>query len=186
MATRLSPNMITTLFLAATLQSLTPAESKSLTYLREEEKLALDVYTELGKTYNMRIFTNIAKAEQRHTDSIKSLLVEFKLPDPAATTKPGEFKDKELQNLYTSLVTKGKKSLNDALNVGATIEDKDIFDLTKSIKETKNEKLLTTMTQLLNGSKNHMRAFYGQLKNRNIEYKPQYITKQELESILGD
>jgi len=177
--------MITSIILASTILQLSVNESRTLTYLREEEKLALDVYTALGKTYNSRIFQNIARAEQSHTDSIKALLIEFKLPDPAATSKPGEFKEQDLQKLYNSLTTKGNKSLNNALTVGATIEDKDIFDLNVAIKETQNPKLLTTMNELLRGSKNHMRAFYRQLKNRSITYKPQFIKQSELDEIIN-
>lgn len=177
--------MIASILLAATFQTLTTAEVKTLTYLREEEKLALDVYTELGKTHSMRIFQNIARAETQHTESVKNLLIEFKLPDPAANTKPGEFRDPELQKLYITLIAKGKKSLVDALQVGATIEDKDIFDLDQSLKSTTHPKLTATLNTLKSGSENHMRAFYRQLKNRSITYKPQFISQTTLDRIIN-
>ncbi len=177
--------MITSIILATIFQTLTPDEVKALTYLREEEKLALDVYTELGRVHKMRIFQNISRAEAQHTESIKTLLIEFNLPDPAAKSKPGEFQDKDLQKLYIDLVTKGKKSIPDALTVGATIEDKDIFDLNKSLKTTAHPKLVTTLNTLKSGSENHMRAFYRQLKNQGITYKPQFIPQTTLNSIIN-
>lgn len=177
--------MITTIILAATLTQLTPAEVDLLTYMRQEEKLALDVYNTLGKAHSSRIFQNIAKAEAAHTESVRQLLIEFKLPDPNRDLTPGKFKNQELQKLHDDLVTKGKKSLNDALNVGATIEDKDIFDINKSMTETKNQKIITVLNELKRGSENHMRAFYRQLKNRNITYRPQFIKQAELDKIIG-
>ncbi|MFM9873479.1 MAG: DUF2202 domain-containing protein [Fimbriimonadaceae bacterium] len=177
--------MITTIILAAALTQLAPAEVDLLTYMRQEEKLALDVYNTLGKAHLMRIFQNIARAEAAHTESVRQLLIEFKLPDPNRDLTPGKFKNQELQKLHDDLVTKGKKSLNDALNVGATIEDKDIFDINKSMTETKNQKILTVLNELKRGSENHMRAFYRQLKNRNITYRPQFIKQAELDKIIG-
>lgn len=176
--------MITTIIALAFTQSLSNSEINALSYLREEEKLALDVYTELGNTWNLRIFKNISKAEAQHMSSVQQLLVEFKIPDPIANPKAGVFTNTELQKLYTSLIKQGKASEIEALKVGAFIEDKDIFDLRKANLETKNEKIKMTYKTLLQGSENHMRAFYRQLKNRSVTYKPQFISEKELSQIV--
>jgi hypothetical protein len=176
--------MITTIILAGTLQQITTAETTLLTYMRQEEKLALDVYNTLGKTYAIRIFQNIGNAETKHSEFVRQLLIEFKLPDPNVGLTPGKFKNQELQKFHDELITKGKKSLNDALLVGATIEDRDIFDLDKSITETKNQKILNVLNELKRGSENHMRAFYRQLKNRGVTYTPQYIKPDQLDKII--
>ena len=53
---------------------LTAADAAGLQYMREEEKLARDVYTLLGDRYDVRVFDNIARAESRHMAAIKRLL----------------------------------------------------------------------------------------------------------------
>lgn len=47
--------------------TLTEAESAGLVYMREEERLARDVYRELGAQYSVRALTRIAASEARAT-----------------------------------------------------------------------------------------------------------------------
>jgi hypothetical protein len=51
-------------------------DQQALIYMREEEKLARDVYIVLGDKWGLRIFQNIAKSEQIHTDMVKNLILE--------------------------------------------------------------------------------------------------------------
>ena len=52
---------------------LTDDETYWLTYMREEEKVARDVYLYLNEKWNVRIFKNIAASEQTHMDAIKAV-----------------------------------------------------------------------------------------------------------------
>lgn len=99
-----------------------------LTYVREEEKLARDVYLFLYDMWGLQVFQNIADSEQTHTDAVKTLLDAYGLTDPAAATQPGEFVNPDLQALYNQLTAQGSLSLADALKVGAAIEEIDILD----------------------------------------------------------
>ena len=54
------------------IQDLSQDEKDSLIYMREEEKLARDVYQTLGQTYNLQIFKNIANSEQSCSDTVLS------------------------------------------------------------------------------------------------------------------
>ena len=100
---------------------LTEAEEEGLMYMREEEKLAGDVYDAMYDQWGLQIFDNISDAEVMHTDSVKILLDRYGLNDPAAGLAPGEFANTELQALYDELVATGSQSLTDALLVGALI-----------------------------------------------------------------
>ena len=60
---------------------------------------------------------------------------EYSYEDNAAAAY-GEFNNSELQDLYNDLIAKGSVSLYDALVVGATIEDVEIYDLNTAIDET--------------------------------------------------
>lgn len=164
--------------------TLSEAEQETLLFMREEEKLARDVYIVLYKSWNKNIFKNISSSEQQHMDAILKKIKLFGLTDPNSS-KIGSFINPDLQELYNELIYQGRLSYNDALTVGATIEDMDILDLMNAIKGTKNLALKTTYQNLLEGSKNHLRAFVGLLKNQGIEYNPQFISQELFDAILG-
>jgi hypothetical protein len=151
--------------LAGSIQAtaLTSEEIAWLTYLREEEKLARDVYLSLYDEWNMPIFRNIAASEQKHTDAIKTLLLRYGITDPAADTARGEFTNPALQGLYDELILRGSTSQAEALNVGVFIEETDIDDLNAAIDSTTHKDITTVYTNLIRGSLNHLDAFESQL-----------------------
>lgn len=165
------------------LVSLTNEEKEMLIQMREEEKLARDVYDYLYVKYELTIFDKISISEQKHMDRVLGLLNQYNITDPALQT-PGEFRSSVLQDLYNQLITQGDISEVEALKVGATIEDVDIFDLEKFISETENQLIIATFDKLNCGSRNHMRGFYGQLVDMGIDYEAQFITQIRLNEIL--
>ena len=164
--------------------TLSVEEENYLKLMREEEKLARDVYLYNYDLYGNNIFNNIANAEQAHMDRILDLLISYNIPDPAATTI-GVFNSPELQKLYNDLTTLSSKSLLDALVVGATIEDLDIKDLDECIAGTNKEDLLVVYDNLNCGSRNHMRGFSSQIKSNGGTYTPQFITLQQYQDIIN-
>lgn len=166
---------------------LSEEEINDLIHMREEEKLARDVYITLYKKWGMKIFYNISQSEQRHMDAIKRMLDKYGLPDPVEETNDtiGVFVNPELQELYYTLVNKGEQSLIDALEVGATIEDLDIKDLEECLSETQHYDIATVYTNLMKGSRNHLRAFTRVLNRLGEEYQPQYISEEEYEYIIS-
>jgi hypothetical protein len=139
--------------------ALTPTESASLQYMREEEKLAHDVYVTLYAKWGLRVFNNISAAEQRHTDAIVTLLNRYGVSDPAAGNAVGVFTNPDLQALYDKLIAQGSTSTAEALKVGVLIEQTDIADLKTHIAETTKADILQVYNNLLAGSQNHLRAF---------------------------
>ena len=144
-------------------QAATPTVSASvkaqLLYLVEEEKLARDVYAALDAVSISPKFKNISGAEQTHMDYISALLVTYGIKNPTIGKKPGEFTNKSLSALYKTLVTKGKKSSIDALQVGILIEKKDLADLATLSKSVTQTDIKTAISYLKKGSENHLRAF---------------------------
>jgi len=163
---------------------LTIDEQDTLLWMREEEKVARDVYLALYRTWRQRIFNNIAASEQKHMDAILTKLDQFGLEDPALPGF-GQFNNQELQALFDDLVVDGKQSYVDALMVGAAIEDRDIYDLMQAIEYTDNLALQNTYQNLLEASKNHMRAFVGQLRNLNLDYERTFISSALFDAIMG-
>ena len=165
--------------------SLSATEASDLTFQREEEKLARDVYLTLYDTWDARIFSNIAtRAEQRHTDVMKMLLDKYLLPDPA---QPGigTFTNSALQSKYAELVAKGLVSYVEALYVGAFIEELDMVDLQHAIDNTTRVDLRTAYRNLMEGSKNHLRAFVSSLDLQGITYAPVLLSRELYDAIIG-
>ncbi|RTZ70352.1 MAG: hypothetical protein DSZ30_00990 [Aquificaceae bacterium] len=165
-------------------KKLTPQEIETLLYMREEEKLARDVYLTLYQKWGLPVFRNIARSEQRHMDIMGALIKKYGLEDPV-TDKIGVFKNKHLQSLYTKLVAQGEKSVVEALKVGATIEEVDIEDLKRAIAEADNEILKIAYANLMKGSRNHLRAFTRVLRRWGYQYTPQYLSAEEYEKIIS-
>jgi hypothetical protein len=166
-------------------QDMNASETAGLVYMREEEKLARDVYNALYQTWGLRVFANIAISEQRHMDALEALLDRYSIADPAANAAPGIFTNAALKGLYGDLVSQGNASATAALRVGATIEDLDIHDLDKAIAGTDNQDLAFVYGNLRNASGNHLRAFLWQLESLGENYFPQYITAAEMNEMLA-
>ncbi len=160
-------------------------EKAGLIQMREEEKLAHDVYITMYEKWGQNIFNNISGSEQTHTDTIKYLLDEYGIVDPVVDTKVGVFTDSEMTKLYNSLVEQGSKSLVDALIVGATVEDLDIKDLEKLLPKTDNEDIKIAYQNLNKGSRNHLRAFMRNLERNGGTYVPQFISQTRFDEILA-
>lgn len=125
----------------------------SLTLMREEEKLARDVYKLLYEKWGVPIFDNISKSEQTHMDAILTLLNRYGIDDPVEGLDVGEFKNQVMEDLYDKLTTNGTATLIEALKVGVDIEKMDILDLENGINATTLRDIKRVYTNLLNGSK---------------------------------
>jgi len=169
----------------ANLTPLTDDETATLKFMREEEKLARDVYLVMYEQWESAIFSNIAKSEQRHMDALKSLLDKYGLPDPAPQ-KIGVFSDLSLQELYNELISRGQQSVLDAYRVGGLIEEIDIKDLKDAIEETDRADLERVYMNLLSGSYNHLRAFVSHIESLGVTYVAQYLSQAEVDAILGE
>jgi hypothetical protein len=167
-------------------ETLSEDEAAGLMFMREEEKLAHDVYMALYAEWQLSIFQNIAGSEQTHTDAVLQLLTRYGLDDPAAGLGAGEFADTTLQSLYDQLVAQGSTSLEAALRVGAAIEEIDILDLEERIAQTDKADIQRVYQNLLAGSQNHLRAFVGTLERQTgTSYTPQYLTQAAYEAIMS-
>ena len=173
--------------LALPKENLDQGELDGLMLMREEEKLARDVYEYMYLKYDMKIFNNIMKSEEAHMFAVKVMIEKYDLEDPVDDSPAGVFKSHELQNIYNALIDKGNVSLTEALIVGTIIEDLDIHDLNELLKTSSNKDLIYVYENLNLGSRNHLRAFYPQVLNKGGEYSPQYISQDEFDAILlGD
>ena len=162
---------------------LSSQESASLTFIREEEKLARDVYSVVENLDPS--FVNVGASEQTHMDAVLTLLERYGLPDPAAGKPKGEFADPALQTIYNELTRRGVVSQIAALQVGVEIEELDIRDIEKAKERITQGDILSTYDSLLKGSRNHLRTFYGKLQASGGDYTPQYVDATTFAAIVG-
>jgi len=165
-------------------QPLSDEEVASLTFMREEEKLARDVYRVMFDEWENPIFYNISQSEQQHMDTMKSLLDKHGLPDPVIDDSTGAFVNHELDELYKDLIVDGLESRLDALYVGALIEEVDIEDIQIAIEEATHADLIRAYENLIRGSRNHLRAFVGQIESQGVEYKAEVLEQDVVDAIV--
>lgn len=165
--------------------ALTAAEVESLNFMREEEKLAHDVYVALYEMWGLPVFQNIAASELNHTESVLRVMETYGLPDLAQGNPAGVFTDPTLQSLYDQMIAQGSQSLLAALRVGATIEEVDILDLQARLAQTGNADITRVYQGLLSGSENHLRSFAGMIERQAGEiYTPQYLSLEAYNAIM--
>ena len=138
---------------------LTEAEELNILHMREEEKLARDVYLVMYELWGADIFANISESEQRHMDAIENLITRYGLTDPVSDDTVGVFTNPDFKELYEGLIESGSASLEEALKVGVSIEELDIADLELALEETTKRNIQRVFENLLEGSKNHLEAF---------------------------
>lgn len=144
--------------------TVTQDEIDGLIHMRIEEKLARDVYTVMGTTYNAKVFLNIKVSEEAHMNAVKRMLDKYSIPDPLITDEVGAFPDQTFQDLYDQLILQGNISLFEALSVGVAIEELDIADLEYQLTNFfANPGIINLYTNLKNASFSHLAAI-----NKNL------------------
>jgi hypothetical protein len=170
-------------------QSSDPLSANSngsdLLRLREEEKLAHDVYVKLAETSGLPIFRNISRAESQHMQSVERLVRSSNARNSALNGSPGVFLFPEYQQLYNSLVASGSQSPLEALMVGARIEEMDIADLRRMLNETSDPRVRQVLQRLMQASQNHLRAFASQIAQQGASYNAEFLSQAEFDQIAG-
>ena len=159
----------------AVLVPLSADETYDLQYMRAEEQLARDIYLASYSKWSGMVFSNIASSEQRHTDTMQKMLDKYSVIGEL----PG------LQTLYNDLMEKSSLSYVDALLAGALIEETDMVDLQHAIDSTIRLDLRTAYQNLMEGSKNHLRAFVTSLAAQGVVYQPVLLSPSLYEAIIG-
>jgi len=177
-------------------ENLTQDNKNDIAFMGNEERLAFDVYSTLYAYHaangnEIKQLTNIAtKSETKHISIVRELVNRYEIkpedvtnldaqdaPVASATTAQdalptGKYDITHIQELYDFLEEKGKKSVQDALEVGCMVEVTDINDLNPKIENaiaSGAEDLKAAFEFLRDGSYNHYWAFDKGLKNLGVE-----------------
>lgn len=169
------------------IQPLSTDEEYWLLYMWEEEKMARDVYLILAEKWQLPIFANTARSEQRHMDLMFKLIEAYGFSDQVPEDVPGFFQDPDLGPLYDLFVSEERNmTLVDSLTVGAEIEDRDLADLSELIDVvTDNRHIELVAYNLAKGSRNHLRAFERALAAQGWTYEPSYLDQTTYDEIIA-
>ena len=171
---------------AAVSSTLSQSDVDALVFMREEEKLAHDIYLALYARWQVPVFQMIATSEQTHMDAIKRLLDGYGIADPATGKAAGVFTNQDLQKLYTQLETTGKASLTDAYAVGAEIEEIDILDLKARTTATTPTDITFVYQRLTTASEQHLRSFVRQWEaTTGQQYTPKHLDATTYAAIIN-
>ena len=164
---------------------LSDQEIKGILFMREEEKLARDVYLDLYEVYPLRPFLNISKSEQAHMDAVLYLIEVYGLEDPVGENPRGVFQNEGLQQMYKELIQAGSATREEALKVGALIEEVDILDLQHELENNvTNDDVRRVFANLCRASEYHLRAFVRVLRFYGVEYEPVKLSMEEFTRIM--
>ena len=78
------------------ISDLSQLEIDGLKFMREEEKLARDVYLALYEYWQLPIFSNIAGSESTHMEAVLTLLEKYEIAD-SASSEIGKFNTENFQ-----------------------------------------------------------------------------------------
>lgn len=163
---------------------LSAAETTTLTFMREEEKLARDAYLTFYSRYGTMVFANVARSEQRHMDAVRVVMDRYSVPDPISSDAVGVFTNPVLADLYVDLTAQGETSLLEALKAAALIEEIDIRDLRLAIAETNRADVALMYQNLEAGSHNHLNGFVTQIQFLGVSYQAQLLSQSDVDDIL--
>ena len=130
-----------------------------LSFSRDEERMARDLYTLFGQTYDAAIFDRIAASEQQHFDAVGALLTAYAITDPAVGQPAGTYANADVQKLYDQWKAQGLTSVQDAYAVGVALEQTDIADLQGILARNADADAQRVFTRLLAASQHHLDAF---------------------------
>ncbi len=165
---------------------LTAEEKAGIAFMREEEKLARDVYDSMYSKWNTNPFGNIRQSERHHMSEMKKLISIYDLEDPVArmNDKPGSFENSLLKKFYDELITRGSSSLSEAMKAGAFIEEIDLRDLKEQKAKTGNSAIIEVYDYLIMATENHLRAFNRRLSSLGVKYEPVLLSTEDFKKII--
>jgi hypothetical protein len=169
-------------------QTISENEKAGIILMREEEKMARDVYQTLNEKWDQMPFVHISESEINHMARMKLLIDKYNLKDPVEKNadKRGAFDNQQLKNLYDELIDSGKISLEAAFRAGAKVEEVDIRDLKEAMAKSSTAEIKSTYADLISASENHLRAFVRNLKRLDVNYTPVVMDKEVFDAIIKD
>lgn len=163
--------------------SLLATEREGLLWMREDERLARDVYVALARRWGTGPFAAMAGAKETHIEAVRLLIDRYGVGDPEPATMAGRYADPAIGLLHQELVTTGSASFVDGLKVGARIEERTIVDLLA--RASAHPDFAMVYAELERASRNHLRALVHQIERDGAHYAPTRLAQSVYDRIIG-
>lgn len=163
---------------------LTADEIEFLYAIREDEKVARDLYLAFSAKYPTAAqISKIAAAEGSHITCVEAVLDYYEIEYPALGAN-GVFEDVARQALYDELSDKSS-TLVEAFSTMALVEEETIFAYKSVQGKITNTNLSLIVANMIKASSNHLRAAVRQVTALGESYVPSYLTTEEFNIIIN-
>jgi len=170
--------------MASRAEPLGADEQRDLQRIREQRKLARDLYWDLAKHWGSLVLVRLGAAEQAHLNALDTLLDHYDLSDPVAGPAVGESGDPKFHALHAQIVEVGHRSEMAASQAGLLVEEMSLSDLAAARARTRRPEIAAVYDDLLRDSRNHLRALFRQMQRFEGEYVPQSLSLSDFEAIV--
>ena len=162
---------------------LTADEIEFIYAVREDEKVARDLYFSFFGTFGLKPFENIGKAEDNHIKATEKLFDYYEIDYPALSEN-GKFENAIRQKLYDSLLLKGTPEL-EAFKVMALLEETNIAEYGEVLKTIVNPNIKIVIENLAKASVNHFKAAIRQITALGGTYAPSLMTQEQYRAVIA-
>ena len=162
---------------------LTADEIEFIYAVREDEKVARDLYFSFFGTFGLKPFENIGKAEDNHIKATEKLFDYYEIDYPALSEN-GKFENAIRQKLFDSLLLKGTPEL-EAFKVMAMLEESNIVEYGEVLKTIANPNIKIVIENLARASANHFKAAIRQITALGGTYTPAIMTQEQYEAVIA-
>ena len=163
---------------ARTTSQLSEKEIITITQLIGKEKIAKEVYENFYEQYQNNLFGNIAKRKQKHIEIWKNILEKQNI-----TVLENESLE-ETENLKNQLISEGTDEIS-ALKTVLKIEELNINDIYLVRRNSGKSAIREAANGIECGTKNHLFVYYRALKEKNSDYKNQFLTGKQFKNIVN-
>ena len=147
---------------------LSEKEITAITQLIGKEKIAKEVYENFYQQYQNNLFGNIAKRKQKHIDIWKGILSKQNIyvnENDAVT---------ETENIKNQFISEGTDEIS-ALKTALKIEELNINDIYLVRRNSGKSAIREVANGIECGTRNHLFVFYRALKEKNSDYRNQFL-----------
>jgi hypothetical protein len=162
---------------------LTADEIEFIFAVREDEKVARDMYFSFFGKFGLKPFENIGKAEDNHIKATEKLFDYYEIDYPTLSEN-GKFEDAIRQKLYDSLLLKGTPEL-EAFKVMALLEESNIVEYGEVLKTIVNPNIKIVIENLAMASANHFKAAIRQITALGGTYTPALMTQEQYRTVIA-
>jgi len=162
---------------------LTADEIEFIYAIREDEKVARDLYFSFFGTFGLKPFENIGKAEDNHIKATEKLFDYYEIDYPALSEN-GKFENAIRQKLFDSLLLKGTPEL-EAFKVMAMLEESNIVEYGEVLKTIANPNIKIVIENLARASANHFKAAIRQITALGGTYRPALMTQEQYRAVIA-